>query len=190
MGMIIEGGTGNGFAAKVDSNNRLHVDAVSKSTEHYANHNKGVAYNAIFAVNPDGAGDCIFYLKNQDDKDLVIEGVWWQTSAAEEVYYKLNDIGTAVKTNGADITPANLNAGSGGVADVLCYSNVADGAVDITGLSAGITIQTLYLTSATSGYFNAEQDIIVPKNKTFSIYCVGGDTLLRGTVVFNFGESD
>jgi len=187
-GRFKKGGTGR--IAGVNEENRIIVEAVSASVEHHVNHHDGAAFNALFAVNPDGADDCIFYLKNEDDKDLVIEGVWWQTSAAEEVYYQIGDTGTAVKTNGADITPVNLNAGSGKTADAVCYSNTADGAVDITGLSGGSTFQKLWLTSATSEFFNMGQDVILPKNQTFTICCVGGDTLLRGTVVFNFHGKD
>lgn len=176
--------TGN--RAKVNSEQQLSVDCVAQTPKHHVNHDHGNSYNALFAVNPDGADDCIFYLKNNDDKDMVIESIWWQTSAAEEVYYKLGNTGTAVKTNGADITPANLNVGSGNIADVTCYSNTADGAVDITGLSGGTTVQKLWLTSAASTLFDCDQDIIVPKNQVFTIYCVGGDTNLRGTVVFWF----
>jgi len=118
---------------------------------------------------------------------MILEGVWLESSAAEEVYLKIGDIGVAVKTNGADITPVNLNAGSGKTADVTCYSNTADGAVDITGLSGGGTFQKIWIAAAgDTHYFNFEQDIIIPKNKTFSIYCVDGDTLIRGTVVFFF----
>jgi len=186
--MIIEDGGGSGRSVTIDSEGRLNTRCVTTTAEHEANHDHGESYNAIFAVDPDGCDDCIFYIKNTEEKDMIIEGCWWQTSAAEEVYYKLGDTGTAIKTHGSDITPANLNAGSGNIADILCYSNTADGAVDITGLSGGTTIQKLWLTSAASGYINAEQDIIVPKNQTFSIYCVGGDTLLRGTLVFFFHE--
>lgn len=189
MGIQIEDGKGTGKTAAVSNENKLEVIAVTETLEHHVNENEGTSYNALFAVNPDGADDCIFYLKNLSDQDLIIGGVWWQTSAAEEVYYKLGDIGTAVKTNGADITPVNLNAGSGKAADVLCYSNTADGAVDITGISNGTTIQKLWLTSAETKMFNCEQDLIVPKNKTFTIYASGGDTLLRGTVVFLFHEA-
>jgi len=183
--MRITGGTGNGYAAKVNEENRLYVQSVSVTAKHHANHSEGEAYNVLCAVNPSGAGDCIFYMLNNGEEDIVIEGVWWQTSAAEEVSYNLGDTGTAVATAGAAVTPVNLNAGSGNLADVTCYSNTADGAVDITGLTAGTTIQSLWLTSAASVWFNAQQDIIVPKNKAFSIYCVGGDTLLRFTVVFH-----
>ena len=186
MGFTIEDGTGNGYTAKVNSENQLTTLAITQSIEHHVNKQEGSAYHALFAVNPDGADDCIFYLKNTDEKIIIIEGVTWQTSAAEEVYYKIGETGTAVKTSGSDITPANLNAGSGKLASVLCYSNVSDGAVDITGLSGGSVVEKLWLTNTASSHFNLEQDIIIPKNQTFSIYCVGGDTLLRGTVVFNF----
>ncbi len=133
---------------------------------------------------------CIFYLKNLDNDDLVIEGIWIQTSAAEEIYFKIGDQGTAIKTEGADITPVNLNSGAGATADVLCYSNTGDGAVDITGLSNGATFQKFWFTAASdTKHLNFEQDVIITKNQTFTIYCVGGDTLLRGTLVFNFHPS-
>ena len=188
--MIIEDGVGSGKSAKVNNSNMIAVSAISMSVEHYINHDLGLAFNVLFAVNPDGAGDCIFYLKNTDDMDLVISGIWWQTSAAEEVYYKLGDIGTPVLTNGSAIIPVNLNAGSGKIASVLCYSNTADGAVDITGLSGGTTIQQLWLTNAASEYFDLQSDIVLPKNTVFTIYCVGGDTNLRGTVAVGFHSMD
>jgi len=187
--MIIEDGTGRGHSAQINDENMVMTASVVSTNEHHINHKHGEAYNALFAVNPDGADDCIFYIKNQDDTDMCVEGIWLQTSAAEEVYFKIGDTGTAVKTNGADITPVNLNAGSGKTADILCYSNTLDGAVDITGLSGGNTFQKFWLTNADTQLFNFEQDIIVPKNQTFTIYCVGGDTLIRGTVIFNFHDA-
>ena len=186
--MIIEDGGGSGKSAKISADGEVLTQSIAASTEHAANH-RGDVYTALFAVDPAGPDDCIFYMKNTASSDLVIEGVWWQTSAAEEVYYKLGDVGTAVKTAGTDIVPGNLNAGSGKVASVTCHSNTDDGAVDITGLSGGTTVQKLWLTTTQTQLFNEEADIIVPKNQTFSIYCVGGDTLLRGSVVFYFASS-
>jgi len=84
--MLIEDGLGTGKIAGISSENRLLTESVSSSVEHHINHHNGESYNALFAVNPDGADDCIFYLKNQDNTDLIIESVWWQTSAADEVY--------------------------------------------------------------------------------------------------------
>jgi len=182
--MQIEGISGHG-PADVNSEHRILIAGVASTIVHHVNHHSGQAYNAVFAVNPDGADDCIFYIKNNSDVDMIVDGVWWQTSAAEEVYYKVGDTGTAVATNGAEITPVAPNSILH-VADCLCYSNVGDGAVDITDISGGSTFQKLWLTSAESKFFNCSQDIIIKKNATFTIYCVGGDTMLRGTVVFNF----
>jgi len=188
--MIIEDGKGSGISAEVTHENMIRTRAVTETNEHHVNQDEGNSYNALFAVNPDGADDVIFYLKNTDEKIMIIEGVWLQSSGAEEVYLKLGDTGTAVKTNGADITPVNLNAGSGHTADCLCYSNTADGAVDITGLTGGLTFQKIWMTAAAdTKYFNFEQDLIIPKNQTFTIYCVGGDTNIRGTVCFLFHEA-
>lgn len=187
MGIQIEDGGGTGRTVKVNSEGQMSTLSSIVTAEHEANHEHGLSFNALFAATPAGADDVIFYLKNTSDKDMVIEGVWWQTPSAEQVYYKLGDIvGTAGGASSETITPANLNAGSGNIADVICLSRTADAAVDITGVSGGTTIQKLWLTSAATVNFNAEQDIIIPKNQVFTIYCVAGSVALRGTVVFYF----
>ena len=189
MGTVIRDGTGKGYSAQVNSDNQLVVSAITRTIEHYFNQTKGEAYNVAFAVNPDGAGDVIFYLKNNDDSDLIIEGLTYQSSGAEEIYFKLGDTGTATATSGATMTPVNLNTGSGKTADVTCLSNIADGAVDITGLSGGSTFDQIYIIAAADHkWYNFEQDIVLKKNGVFTIYCVGGDSLLRGTVQFHFNS--
>lgn len=180
-------GTGKGFLARVDAENNLRVRAITETKEHNANHEDGEAYHALFAVNPAGTDDVIFYMKNNSPTDIIIEGITWQTSAAEEVYYKLGDTGTTGGTS-VTITPSNMNAGSGNSADVSCLSELADGAVDITGLTGGTTVEKLWLTSAMSTHFNLEEDIVLSSNQVFTIYCVGGDTNLRATVVFHFSD--
>ena len=181
MGIQIEDGTGSGTGAKVDSENRILTSSVSETLEHHANQHEGEAYNVLFSVTPAGAGDDFFYLKNNDDKDSVIEGIWWQTDGTETVTYVLSDIGNTGGTVG-NITPANLNAGSGKVANAIVQSGN-----DITGLSGGTNIQTIKLTTqTTSAYFNCEQDIIISKNQTFTITATSGSVALIGTVVFNF----
>ncbi len=188
--MRISDGTGKSYDAGVNEENRILAACVSASIEHHINHHNGESYNVDFAVNPDAADDCFFYLKNDSNKnqDIILEGLWIQTSAAEEIELRIDEVGIAVKTNGADLTPQNLNGGSGNIADITCYGETADGAVDITGLSGGRQIQKLWLTDAKSVFFNFEQDVIITPNQTFSMYAVGGDTLLRGTVVFNFHQ--
>jgi hypothetical protein len=176
-------------AMNVNDEGRAEISAVTRTAEMHTNQVHGEAYAIPFAVNPDGADDCFFYIKNNSDIDMIIKGVWYTLSDADELYFKVGESGTAVATNGTDMTSyiANLNAGSGNIADVTCYSNTADGAVDITGLSGGRTIDKLWVVAAADNkFFNFEQDVILPKNQTFSIYAVGGDALVRGTVMIHF----
>ena len=189
--MYFDDGTGKGYRVKVDKHNRLWVDTINENKDIRANRKNGQAFAAGFATDPDGAGDCFFYLKNNNDEDVVIPGIWLQLAGAEEIYFQIGATGTAAKTSGADITPVNLNAGSGEVSGVTCYSNVADGATDITGLSGGSTFHYMYFTAATNTtYYEFPQRVIIPKNKTFSIWAVGGDVVIRGTLEFNLQEPD
>jgi len=177
----------NGMPAHVNEMGHLETEAITHSAEHYANNIAQEAYQVPFAVNPDGAGDCIFYLKNEADEVLNIEGFSYTSSAAEEIYIEIANTGTAVLTNGTAQTPANCNAGSGNQADCVCWTETADGAVDITGLTGGREIERLWITAAADKTFhNFECDVILPKNSIFTIWCVGGDTNIRGTVVFYY----
>lgn len=175
----------------VNSEGAAKFAGVAASPEHHANHEHQKAYSTPFAVDPDGAGDCFYYLKNLDAEDLVIEGIKLSLTGADEIQVVIGDIGTAAKTSGADISPVNLTSGSGEEPNLICYSNTADGAVDITGLSGGKITEIIYTIAATgTGYYNFECDIILPKNKTFSLYSVGGDVVIRGTVIFTYHEAE
>ena len=160
----------NGRPANVNAAGHLETEAIVHSAEHYANHIGEDAYQVPFAVNPDGASDCIFYLKNTSERALIIEGFSYASSAAEEIYVEINNAGTAAATSGAALTPANMNAGSGKEADAICISATGDAAVDITGLSTGREVERLWITAAADKTFhNFEMDVVLPKNKAFSI---------------------
>ena len=189
--MLINSGLGNSKPAGVNDENRLMTSTVTRGVAPHSNHDHQKAFSVDFGVNPDGAGDCIFYLKNQDSEELFLQGLWLQSSGGEEVYFNFGDTGTAVKTNGTDLVAANLNVASGEVADVLCYSNISDGAVDITGLSGGAKTQTIWINDAgDSKYYDFPGLMILPKNGTFSIWAVGGDTNIRGTVLYFFHKNE
>ena len=177
----------NGQPANVNEMGHLETEAITHSAEHYANEVAEQAYQIPFAVNPAGAGDCIFYIKNNSESNLFIEGFSYTSSAAEEIYVEIANTGTAVLTSGAALTPNNCNAGSGKTTDVTCWSNIGDGAVDITGLVTGREVERIWITAAADNkYHNFVLDIVIPKNKAFTIWCVGGDTNIRGTVFFYY----
>ena len=75
-GVQIQGGTGDGFSAKVDSNHRLHTYSVTISEEHNANFN-GDAYNINTGIITltNATETPVLYVKNNEDEDLHIKSV-------------------------------------------------------------------------------------------------------------------
>jgi len=185
--MRIEGGTGNGYAAKVSAENRLQVEAVTRSSERHANEDEGEAYHLLFSQSPTAGDDCILYISNSSDSmNMVIEGLWLYVSAACEISFKLGTKGT--RNSGTSITPVNCNAGSGNSADgTFEYGADLDGGSAT--LSGGSTVALYKFSAATdTKWFNFEQDIVVPKNQTFTLWCSSATPTVTGHVVFNYHE--
>lgn len=72
--MKIEDGTGDGKSAKVDSNKRLHVQAITEAEAVQAAE-LGDSYNlntGLISITGDAT---LIYLKNNEDKDIVVEAL-------------------------------------------------------------------------------------------------------------------
>ena len=177
MGLIIEDGQGTGYSASVDDENRLRTLAITRSMEHESNQEHGDAYSIPFSQSPTAADDCIYYMKNTSDTDMVIEGVTigaTDTGVADSVYFKLGDSGT--RGTSTDLTPVNLNAGSGKSADGdfeygadIGTAGTLDGGTEFERLTVGNGATADLI----SRDFNFPQDVILPKNGVFTIY-IGG----------------
>ncbi len=184
--MVIEDGTGKGFRAGVSSLNRLLSDSVTSTNAHAANVD-GDAYHMLFNQAPTAGDDCILYMENSDERDLVMEGLYLSVAGACELYFRLRDLGTR-NAAGANV-PANCNSGSGQTADGTFEvgADLDGGAASLTG---GIEVERYIFIAATgSSHFNFEQDIILPKNATMTIWCSAIVTI-TGTVVFNYHGHD
>ncbi len=182
MPFEIGDGKGSGLSAGVDQSNRLQVNSVAQSVEHFVNHTKGDAYNLLFSATPAAPGDCFFYLKNESEKDLVAEGFWIWLVADEYIDIKIGDSGTP--SGGTPLSPINLNAGSGNTA-----TGVFQNGNDITGVAGGLTTHRVYhASSQSSKYWNFNQDIVIPKNRALSMYIQTGTTALAGMLVFNYHD--
>lgn len=178
MGFNIEDGTGKGYQAKVNEESMLVTYAIVNSMEHHANHKHGVSYNLLFSETASGAEDCIVYIKNLDDKDLLFEGITANVATDETLKIILNDIGTPV--GGSISTSANLNGGANNIADGTFQTGS-----DITGLSGGITtFKYFFKGGESSKHYNFEQDIVLSKNRVLTIYCVNGSILVDGFISF------
>jgi len=182
--MLIDDGKGRGNSAGVSDENMLTTLAITASLEHHTNHTNGRAFNLLFAATPASTGDCFLYVKNTSDTDLVAEGFSIKLATSEYIDIKLGDTGTP--SGGTDITPANLNSGSG----VTATGTFQNGA-DITALSGGTTIERYYhLNSVASLYTNFNQDIVLQKNGVLTMYVQTGGTALAGTLVFNYHDDE
>lgn len=180
--MIIIGGTGAGFAAGVTSENQLEVCAVTRTIDLYCNQINGISYSLLLSQTPAGAGDCFCYLKNHDINDMIISSVKLHAAADETFFMKLNDTGTPV--GGSDAAPVNRKAGCGNVADVTCEAGN-----DITGLSGGETVESIFVKGAETSYrFEWLSCIIVPKNHTMTLYVTTGAIAVTTTLSMHFCE--
>ena len=189
MGLIIDDGLGRGRSASVDSDNRLGVNAVTQSTEHYVNHISGLAFNCVFSQSPDDDGDCIFYMKNTNDTSMVVEGITFgckDATADDSLYFKLGDAGT--RNSASALTPVNVNSGSGETAtgDFEKGANLNDGT-----LTGGLEFERIIIPGASidvgSKSFNFPQDVVLAKNGTFTIWIDGSGTgTYYITVHFNY----
>ena len=183
--MQFEDGKGRGHRCAVNEDNRALTEAVISTIEHFCNHAKSDAYQLPFEQSPTAGDDCIFYVSNDDQtKDMSVEGFVLSVDQACELYFQLNDKGTR---NGAtDIVPVNMNAGSGKSA-IGTFEQGADldgGAATLTG---GTEFTRMIFRAATdSAYWNFEQDIILPRNATLTLWCSNAAATVNAAMIFNY----
>jgi len=184
MGLQIEDGQGRGYSAGESEENRLLTDCITSSNEHHVNHLHGEAYNVYFSQSPTANDDCIFYMVNDSDTDLCVEGIKIYVSAACEVYVQINDKGTRLSATA--LTPVNLNGGSGKSADGTFEKGAdLDGATST--ITGGSELERFkFIGEAATDTFNFEQDLILPKNSTMTIWCDTSAATVNGTVIFNY----
>ena len=112
--MIIEDGTGQGFKAKVDDENRIRVKAV---TENHFEHSSEVEETAyIWTATADwGADKNALWLRNDSTHALLsIKSIIVSPAAACQIEI---GVGTGNTVAGSTVTGTNMNRGSGKVAE-------------------------------------------------------------------------
>ena len=188
--MQIEDGTGKGFKVKISKENYMEVHSISQSVESHVNHVHGDAYQCVFNQSPTAGDDCFFYMiNNSDENHIIIEGVTIGVKGATaddaEVYFKLSAKGT--RGGVTALTPVNCNTGSGRAADGT-FEKGADleAASTLTGGSEVERYVFAGVQDQVSKHFNFEQDIILIKNETFTIWATDAGATYYITVVFNF----
>jgi len=176
MGLIIEGGTGNGYSVAVNADNQLQTSAVTVTKEHKVNHADGQAYSICASLTPaevtGAALGCFMYIKNTSNTDMIISEMMMYAASAETFSVKLGDSGTPI--GGTTTTPSNRNAGSGNVATGTFQTGT-----DITGLSGGATVFGFTKATGSSERVAPSSTFIVPKNKIATVYVGTGNIAIR-----------
>ncbi len=166
--MLIEDGTGSGYRAQVNLEGRLGVTSVSSTVEHHTNHHDGRAFVVLFVQAPTAGDDCVFYLINGAETDIVLEGINLSVSAAAEVYIRSGDTGT--RNSATALTPVNCNFGSGLTAGGI-FEQGADLDGGGAGLGGGTEIERYrFIADSATDHINFPQDFILPKGSTFTIW--------------------
>ena len=161
--VYIEDGQGTGRKAGVNDENRVLANCVTESLEHHTNVEEGEAYNYSMSETPAASGATIVYIKNESDKNIILEGIQIMNQETQMYEASLGDTGTPAGT--VTVTPASLNAGAGNVADGVFYAGS-----NITGLAQGTIIYKAWQIggSGTQGN-NFVMDVVIPKNQTFVV---------------------
>ena len=175
--MLIEDGRGSGSKARVDDSNRLRVYGVVESEELHANEDDKECYSIVLDQNPTGAGDCILYIKNTSSADLHLVDFVAFADGATEVYFQINNAGTA--TSPTTLTPVNRNSG----ANLTATGTFQKGA-DLQ-LTAGDEVDRIALESSKASFHHVwSSHIILAENGTFTVWTSADQTINATMTMF------
>lgn len=188
MPTIIDG-TGKGFQAQVDDNNRLRVESVSESDEHRkALDGEAYSINSADTANlltiTTNVGAVLHLQNDSSTKELIIQKVLVSSDAAGTIvrFVKNNVIGSIADNN--SLTPANENFASGKAADVTAHSwdEVNNG---IGGLSGGTVVST-FSEGVGVTVHPIDGAIILGKNNAFTLEMASTSTTDEVSAVIRF----
>lgn len=183
MADTIRDGTGQGYLAKVNKDNQISVKSESESIQHTVSRNKQQAYQVIgTATLKNGTTNALHICNDASDKDLIVTYIRHQVigqsggTAFPNVsnYFKVS-FGESYSTGGTEVTPVNVNKGSGNDADVTVYDN------DPTLIGTATEIDRWY--SKEEGDMNVltkEGAVIIQPGRCMTLSYVGDQT--AGTI--------
>ena len=182
--MIIHGGTGNGYAAKVNAANKLTTFATMQTMINHVSNDEGEAYTLPFTQATDAGADAIIlYIKNTSDKNLVISQIWLSCTAADTLYTKIGMTGTAA--GGTVPVPINMNSSSANKAAATVHQHT-----DITGLTGGnMTWRSYFTANAISQRIYFDDGFILGRNGVWTLHATTAQAnTVQGTLVFFFHD--
>ena len=168
----IQDGTGKGYLAKVDSDNRLYTKSVV-STEQEHESSNGLAYNINTGIITltNATKTPVLYLKNNEELDLIIDTVLYMTGASTggsgDVLVEIVRNPTAgTIVSGASDVEMNVNRNFGSTRSLSV--NAYKGATGNT-LTDGVKFIESILSTATQRVAVSVGAVIIPKGSSIAI---------------------
>ena len=130
MGFEIKDGTGTGNLVRVDSENHLQTRAITETdNENAVLDGRAFNINTEFLTITSNAEHALLYIKNNEDRDLII-AAWFNgtdfgtngVTAAGLVRVYYNPTGGTIISDETAVTPVNRNAGSSRTLSADVYS--------------------------------------------------------------------
>jgi len=161
MGFQLEGGTGNGYVAKVNADNKLEVRSESVDESGIIAQRDQLYFNWQSDYSAT-ANDIVLYIKNTSaDKDLAIRKCYMHNATACDWEFRRVDAGTAA---GTAVTAVNLAFGSNIAAEATAYGNAA-----VTGITSSTVMWSYRTAAATPHYLDANGAVIVKPNNAIAV---------------------
>ena len=174
--MIIQDGTGSGYKAKIDSENRLTTFSVVETEDKHINR-EGKQWSLYFTETPLATNDYFFYLKNNGTSDLAISDIRIMCAGADVFTYEWVN-GTPSYVVGTDIDPVVRNGGSSKVPDATIKKDV-----NITGLTSDGVMFFESTDTANKRYkLSTTSNMIIPQGVAFAIKATTGTNLVTCVV--------
>lgn len=181
----IKDGVGTGNLAEVDSENLLHVFAVTETEPERINSKMSDAYVMYMDITPSGANKTFCYIKNTDQTKIMVVNWYriWTASSAEAIDIYLNETGTA--SGDATLVPVNSNITSSKSATGTFLEGT-----DITGLSGGTLYDRLRISGDGKDVVdNIPGKLIVPTGGVVAFQALNGSIPIELTVSFHYREA-
>lgn len=127
MATTIQDGTGTNIKLKITSTNRMLTETISESEfDHAVGQGEAYNINTEFLTATSSVEIPLLYLKNEDDRDLILSAWFIGTDADSGTatrqsllrVYK-NPTGGTIVSAGTDLTPVNRKVGSNNQLDVI-----------------------------------------------------------------------
>jgi hypothetical protein len=179
MSEQISDGSGKGYLAKVDSENRLFTYSKSASIQHVISDGDENAYQVVGSATLSSGTVTVLHITNDDtDKNMIVTYIRHQVIGAtggtafpnSSNYFTIR-LTRTYSSGGSAVVPVNVFSGSGKTAKVSCY----DSGPTLAG--TGLEIDRWYTKSdGDMNTFSKEGALIIPPNKTMEVSYIGDMT--------------